>query len=131
MYKKILALTLIASLSNSISAEAARSAQRFQSCNPEQIALDSLAAEDEQLRHLTTEAPFFTAPMKGIVIAAAGVGLMAMRSNVEDKGMQNCLFHMGNVVFWGGAGYTVFSSWENGLQREILRNSLIARNKKN
>ena len=131
MYKKVLVLTLITCLSNPILAETVKSTQRFQSCDPQQIALDSLAAEDEQLRHLTAEAPFFTAPMKGIVIATAGIGLGVASLAVKDETISKSLSNMGFTVFITGTGYAILSGWENGLQREVLRNSLIARNKKN
>jgi len=117
MYKKILALTLITCCSNPISAEVIKSSQRFQSCDPQQIALDSLAAEDEQLKHLTTEAPFFTAPMKGIAIATIGVGLVVGRSIVKDEAMQNCLLHIGQTAFLMGTGYALMSALDNGFTK--------------
>jgi hypothetical protein len=99
--------------------------------DPEHIELDKLHSAQQQLDQLTTEAPFWTSPTKGLACFTLGgliiVGAQLSNTPPDQKGVMSTI---GAVVMAGSGTYACFSAADNKLERESYKNIIYGIEKK-
>jgi len=88
----------------------------------DRIEVDKLHSAQEQLNHLTKDAPFWTAPTKGLATVLIGAGIIiAAKIYTQDEDTQTTLVGTGIAVIGTGAIFTGFAAGNNSVQREMYK----------
>ena len=100
----------------------------FTSQDPQRIKLDKYIIVQQQLNHLTKDAPFFTSPTKGLCTSLGGGLVIIAGSFIKDENVRHDLQLFGALLTLGGGAYAAASGLENAYQRFALQLILHPRN---